>query len=355
MATEKKDESTETKTIATSVIRMDLGTQFREATDKDIVKEYAEKIKAGIDLGDPDVFYTPEGDFILGDGFKRIHARIILNHEAIKVKLHEGTLLDAQLFAAGANAEHGERRGYGDIKRAVLWLDEQNLPQFKSNVAAAKQVRCSEGAVRAIRKERDDAIKKEADRLAEEEATRNAVTDAEGKHPSTVLIEQWAPELLPKIEDGSFTVARALRYAEAAKAKHEGQQTVEQAIQQEKEQRADEATDPEDELTDEEFLASIPLFRYLQTLGHGGMFFRNDALAWRTLKQAGVGAKLAKDTAKALQLKEGATTPLYEAVCIPHPNQWKACSHCQGAGCNDCLHSGYDLRFGIEVNDGQEA
>lgn len=107
-----------TKTLQIDAIRIDGGTQPREAIDEQLVADYAECV------GDlpPMVVYYDGADYWLADGFHRWHAYRKANVASAPCDVRKGTCRDAVLFSVGANAEHGKRRTNADKRKAVQTL-----------------------------------------------------------------------------------------------------------------------------------------------------------------------------------------------------------------------------------------
>lgn len=106
------------KTIALDKIRIDGGTQMRAEINRDVVKEYVEKMEAGEKFPPVDAFDDGENVW-LADGFHRYHAAVYKGDELIAADVRQGTLRDAILFAVGANGAHGLPRTNADKRRAV--------------------------------------------------------------------------------------------------------------------------------------------------------------------------------------------------------------------------------------------
>lgn len=90
-------------------------------TNPETVTEYAEAMQGGAIF--PAVILFSNGDgFFAADGFHRIAAARKAGLGAIPAEVRQGTLRDAILHAAGANADHGLRRTNADKRRAVTTL-----------------------------------------------------------------------------------------------------------------------------------------------------------------------------------------------------------------------------------------
>lgn len=112
------------KKLNLNAIRIDGGTQPRERIDMDVVGDYAEAVKVGIEFP-PVVVFHDGAEHWLADGFHRYHAHKQAGRASIDADVRSGTLLDAKLLAVGANGAHGLRRTNADKRRAVqMVLDE---------------------------------------------------------------------------------------------------------------------------------------------------------------------------------------------------------------------------------------
>ncbi len=111
------------RTVSLTKIRIDGGTQSREAIDQKTVDEYANAYAALVKMP-PLVVYFDGVDAWLADGFHRYHAAKKAGTQAVDVDWREGTLETAKFYAAGANAGHGLRRNDGDKQRAIQMLLE---------------------------------------------------------------------------------------------------------------------------------------------------------------------------------------------------------------------------------------
>src|SRR5437764_4898993 len=104
--------------IPVNKVRIDGGTQVRQAIKEDAVARYAETIES---LPPIDVFFDGT-DYWLADGFHRYHAHQRAGKGDIRCNVHKGNRRAAQLHAIGANSEHGEPRTIEDRRNAVTAL-----------------------------------------------------------------------------------------------------------------------------------------------------------------------------------------------------------------------------------------
>ena len=102
-------------------IKIDGGTQPREAISDETVAEYAEAMREGAAF--PPVTVVRDGASLwLVDGFHRYHAHRRCGRETIAAEVRDGTLRDAVLHSLSANVEHGLRRTNADKRKAVLTM-----------------------------------------------------------------------------------------------------------------------------------------------------------------------------------------------------------------------------------------
>lgn len=104
-------------TIAIARIRLDGGTQIREALyDSATLQEYCDAMEAGATF--PPIHVIEDGDNLwLVDGFHRVAAAHKLGHRTIDANVRQGTLEEAQWLACAAN--RGLMRTPGDKKAAI--------------------------------------------------------------------------------------------------------------------------------------------------------------------------------------------------------------------------------------------
>lgn len=140
--------------IQLTKLRLDGGTQPRVRIDMDVVRDYAERIKAGDDFPPVDVFHDG-AEHWLAEGFHRYHAYKEAGHKVVPCTLRKGTVRDAILFSCGANATHGARRRNEDKRKAVETLLGDTEWQAKADNWIAETCIVSVGLVRTVRDELD--------------------------------------------------------------------------------------------------------------------------------------------------------------------------------------------------------
>lgn len=109
------------KKLNLNAIRIDGGTQARVEIDMDVVADYAEAVKAGIDFPLITVYHDG-ADYWLADGFHRFHAHKQAGKASIAAEVLSGTVREAILHSLGANGTHGLRRSNADKRQAVLTM-----------------------------------------------------------------------------------------------------------------------------------------------------------------------------------------------------------------------------------------
>jgi prefoldin subunit 5 len=102
-------------------IRIDGGTQMRAKMSDETVKSYADALKDGA-IFPPVVVFFDGKDNWLADGFNRYFANKMIGRKEIDADVRRGNVLDAKLYACGANATHGQPRTIADKRNAVLMV-----------------------------------------------------------------------------------------------------------------------------------------------------------------------------------------------------------------------------------------
>jgi len=106
------------KKINLNAIRINGGTQARVEINNQVVADYAEGIKAGIEFP-PIVAFHDGVDYWLADGFHRFHAHRHATRTSISAEVRGGTVRDAILYSLGANGTHGLQRTNADKRKCV--------------------------------------------------------------------------------------------------------------------------------------------------------------------------------------------------------------------------------------------
>jgi hypothetical protein len=146
---------TEVRRIPRTAIIVDPAIQQRAAgTSQDVVADYADAMRDGLEFPPIDVFGTEDGGFYPADGFHRLEARRSAHPDAeeIECRVHPGNRDDALLFACGANTQHGLRRNRSDKTKAVATLLCSEQWSEWSDREIARQCGVSHGFVAAVRR-----------------------------------------------------------------------------------------------------------------------------------------------------------------------------------------------------------
>ena len=138
--------------IPIASLRLDGGTQIRQARSEETIADYAEKMRAG-EVFPPVIAYYDGAEYWLADGFQRVMARGLTGASTLNVDVRPGTQRDAILFACGANAEHGAPRTNADKRRAVETLLADPKWVACSDVWIADVCRVSDTLVLKMRRE----------------------------------------------------------------------------------------------------------------------------------------------------------------------------------------------------------
>jgi hypothetical protein len=142
------------KTLNINNIRIDAGTQSREAINEDVVKDYAEQMAEGAEFPAIEVMFDGVENY-LTDGFHRYHAYRKNGKASVIADVTNGTLRDAKLASYGANGTHGLRPSNADKRKAVMaMLDDMEYSGW-SNVEIAEHCSVSRVYVANLRKELD--------------------------------------------------------------------------------------------------------------------------------------------------------------------------------------------------------
>ena len=115
-----------------------------------IVSEYAEAMLEGAKFP-PVIVYRDGAVHWLADGYHRLEAAEEAGKKNIAAEIRDGTKRDATLFACSANRDHGLRRTWADVRRAITTLVQDAEWGLMANRLIAEKVGCSDKTVAAIR------------------------------------------------------------------------------------------------------------------------------------------------------------------------------------------------------------
>ncbi len=136
--------------IPISQIIEDPAIQPRSKIKSTVIDDYAAAMRSGAQFPAIDVFRINDRYYVV-DGFHRLQATRKVGRESIHAEIHQGTVRDAIIFAAGTNTRHGIQRTNADKKQVVQrLLDDAEWVQW-SNVAIANACQVSEHLVRSLR------------------------------------------------------------------------------------------------------------------------------------------------------------------------------------------------------------
>jgi hypothetical protein len=165
-----------------SKIRLNGGTQPRAALRVDVIGEYAELMKSGVDLPPLTVFFDGN-DYWLADGFHRFAAaRRAFPERPLECDVQQGTLADAQWFSYGVNKTHGLRRTNEDKERVVKAALAHRNAEHLSNVQIAEHCGVDEKTVRNYRQPKDLSASSEIPKM------RNVTRGTTTYHQNTTHI-----------------------------------------------------------------------------------------------------------------------------------------------------------------------
>lgn len=187
------------------LICFDPETQMRCAMDKNVIHEYAEKMKRGERFPPVVLFEDDQGKFLIGDGWHRLSAAKRNQYHNFPAEVRAGGRSAAMRYALRANVTHGLRLTSKDKRRKVNAALREYPTLSNNEIAAICGV--SESLVRGIR-----------DRFAKNEPAVR--TGADGKqyparkarHPkgnskqnvifkrTTDLLQKLPPDLLQRLK-----------------------------------------------------------------------------------------------------------------------------------------------------------
>jgi hypothetical protein len=165
--------SHEIDTIPLDAVRINGGTQSRVELNQVTIAEYAEAIRAAVELP-PVITFFDGSTFWLADGFHRYNAHCDAGAMEINAEIRTGTQRDAILFSVGANASHGLRRTNEDKRRAVETLLGDSEWSAWSQEKIAKACGVSTGFVSKL--VNDSSIHREEMRPTTRTVERNGTT-----------------------------------------------------------------------------------------------------------------------------------------------------------------------------------
>lgn len=173
--------------VLLSKIRIDGETQARIDINYEVVTNYAEKMRDGVEFP-PVIAYFDGANYWLADGFHRYHGHKANASKEIEVDVREGTQRDAQLYSFGANDDHGLQRTIQDKRRAVLrMLDDFEWGELKDR-EIARICKVSHPFVAKLREGLREEVKPKPEKTADD------ILKADKKKQAKVEVKEEEPE-----------------------------------------------------------------------------------------------------------------------------------------------------------------
>ena len=144
------------KSIQLSAIRIDGGTQSREALNQATVAEYAEAMTEGVTFPPITLFFDGSIHWLV-DGFHRYFAAKQVGFTDMPAEVRVGTQLDAQWASYTVNKDHGLRRSNADKRKAVMGALAHPYGKAKSDNQIAKELGVHPSTVGDIRRSLADS------------------------------------------------------------------------------------------------------------------------------------------------------------------------------------------------------
>ena len=144
------------KTIQLSAIRIDGGTQSREALNQATVAEYAEAMTEGVTFPPITLFFDGSIHWLV-DGFHRYFAAKQVGFTDMPAEVRDGTQMDAQWASYTVNKDHGLRRSNADKRKAVMGALAHPYGKAKSDNQIAKELGVHHSTVGDIRRSLADS------------------------------------------------------------------------------------------------------------------------------------------------------------------------------------------------------
>jgi len=182
-------------------IRIDGGTQPRAELLIDVMEDYAEQMRNGVEFPPITVFFDGK-EYWLADGFHRLGAALRARpDDPIEAEVIQGTQSDAQWYSYGVNITHGLRRTNEDKERVVrAALRHPNASTF-SNVQIANHCGVNEITVRRYRTEMEPSSTKSKMRnVTRGGTTYRQNTSNIGKNPKSRRSRQPSRRMASRIQ-----------------------------------------------------------------------------------------------------------------------------------------------------------
>ena len=184
------------QTINLSEIKLNKQTQSRTAINQDVVNAYCEAMLEGDVFPELTVFFDGI-DYYLVDGYHRYFASKKAGYTEFPVKIHNGSLRDAILYAVGVNKDHGLQRSQEDKRKAVMTLlDDLEWSEWSDREIARK---CNISAMTVGRIRKSLNLEQDERKYVNKHGKESTIkTDNLGKKPE---LSEKKPELTPQIPE----------------------------------------------------------------------------------------------------------------------------------------------------------
>ena len=204
------EDATHPGTVLLSRIRTDGDTQPRAGLDSNVVKDYTERMQAGVEFLPIDLFCDGE-NYWLADGFHRYEAANCAHLQRIRAEIHQGTQEDARWYSVGTNQTHGLQRSNEDKQRAVERALRHPRGAGLSDRKIAEHVGVDHKTVSAWREKLSGEIPQMKTRTATRKGKEYQINISNiGKHSHQAPAEEFSPE--QGIAEGPAGLAAAGAY-----------------------------------------------------------------------------------------------------------------------------------------------
>lgn len=177
-------------------IRRDGGTQPRSKLLSEVIEDYAEQMRAGVEFPPVTVFFDGD-EYWLADGFHRLEAWLhVRPNKSIEAEVIQGTQSEAQWFSYSVNKSHGERRTREDRVRAIkaalrhpegahrsdndiarhVGVSDKTVAKYRVEMESTSEIPKSSGQAEKPGKDAADARTKGSPAPSEQPATKPAAT-----------------------------------------------------------------------------------------------------------------------------------------------------------------------------------
>lgn len=341
-----------TKVIELGLAHIDIDgeTQNREKLNEETVNEYAEAIEGG-EKFPPMTIYKDGSNNWLVDGFHRYFAYKKAGITRIKCEVHNGTLTDARIASLAVNTKHGLRRTNADKRKAVSRAFE--LMPDSSERDIAKHCGVSHTLVSKLRKNWEEKLNcNDCDRGGN--VASNTVISKTNQSEKSQTEPDPVAAAMEAIRNGEKSIDNDYDPFSDPDIDEYGEKIPEKTL----DEAVSDATvvydnkdkvKPEGELSFDEWIETLPIWRILSKERHAGIRLRADLEGYKNLEDHLKKFKYFVPRCFTTPLD---TSPLQQVINTVYkltpPDQWKVCAPCKGGGCRKCDGTGYDLIAGID-------